>query len=59
MMTRMGALLVAGLLLGAGVAGADEAPISGTVKAVDAGARTITLESTAQGKTSDPAGWSA
>ena len=30
---------------------ADEAPISGTVKAVDAGAQTVTLESTAKGKT--------
>ena len=30
---------------------ADEAPISGAVKAVDAGARTVTLESTAKGKT--------
>lgn len=30
---------------------ADEAPISGTVKAVDAATRTVTLESTAKGKT--------
>lgn len=30
---------------------ADEAPISGTVKAVDATANTVTLESTAKGKT--------
>ena len=30
---------------------ADEAPISGTVKAVDAAANTLTLESTAKGKT--------
>ena len=30
---------------------ADEAPISGTVKAVDASAQTVTLESTAKGKT--------
>ena len=30
---------------------ADEAPISGTVKAIDSAASTITLESTAKGKT--------
>jgi hypothetical protein len=30
---------------------ADEAPISGAVKAVDPGANTVTLESTAKGKT--------
>jgi len=30
---------------------ADEAPIAGTVKAIDAAARTVTLESTAKGKT--------
>ena len=33
------------------LAWADEAPISGTVKAVDASAQTVTLESTAKGKT--------
>lgn len=43
----------ASLLLFATVAAAvaDEAPISGTVKAVDAAAQTVTLESTAKGKT--------
>lgn len=45
--------IVASLLLFAtvAVAVADEAPISGTVKAVDAAAQTVTLESTAKGKT--------
>ena len=45
--------VVASLLLFATVvvAVADEAPISGTVKAVDAAAQTVTLESTAKGKT--------
>lgn len=33
------------------VAVADEAPISGTVKAVDPAAQTVTIESTAKGKT--------
>ena len=32
-------------------AAADEAPISGTVKAVDAGAQTLTLEVVSKGKT--------
>ena len=32
---------------------ADEAPISGTVKAVDTAASTLTLQSTAKGKTRD------
>ena len=32
---------------------ADEAPISGTVKAVDASVKTLTLQTTAQGKTRD------
>jgi hypothetical protein len=47
-------LAVAMLLVGtvcAAPALADEAPISGTVKAVDAAANTVTLESTAKGKT--------
>ena len=42
------------LVLGAAVSGpalADEGPISGTVKSVDSAANTITLESTAKGKT--------
>ena len=43
--------LVPCLLIFAAVAVADEAPISGTVKAVDATAQTVTLESTAKGKT--------
>jgi hypothetical protein len=34
-----------------GIAVADEAPISGTVKAVDPAAQTVTIESTAKGKT--------
>ena len=47
-------LLVAVILAGALSAlavHADEAPISGTVKAVDPAANTVTLESTAKGKT--------
>ena len=45
-------LLVADLeiaLVGFGVVQADEAPISGTVKSVDTGANTITLEVTPRG----------
>ncbi|MGH7393942.1 MAG: hypothetical protein ACREM3_31455 [Candidatus Rokuibacteriota bacterium] len=49
-MKRMLAV-VAMLGLWGGVAWADEAPISGSVKAVDAAAQTVTLESTAKGKT--------
>jgi len=45
--------LVAVILVGALSApvDADEAPISGTVKAVDPAANTVTLESTTKGKT--------
>lgn len=43
--------IVVGLFLLASPAAADEAPISGTVKAVDAAAKTVTLESTTKGKT--------
>ena len=45
--------LVAVILAGAlsAPAHADEAPISGTVKAVDPAASTVTLESTTKGKT--------
>ena len=50
MVTRSLAVVVSVVLCGA-LAWADEAPISGTVKAVDAGAQTVTLESTAKGKT--------
>jgi len=39
------------VLLGWSAALADEAPISGTVKSVDATAQTVTIESTAKGKT--------
>ena len=46
----MSMLLIAATLLG-GVAVADEAPISGTVKSVDPAAQTVTIESTAKGKT--------
>ncbi|HEU4371433.1 MAG TPA: hypothetical protein VFV05_24695 [Methylomirabilota bacterium] len=41
-------LVVAAWLVGA--AGADEAPISGPVKAVDPAAQTLTIETTAKGK---------
>lgn len=50
MMRIMGAV-VTGVLLLTTVVGADEAPISGTVKSVDAAAQTVTLESTVKGKT--------
>jgi hypothetical protein len=40
-------------LVGVGTAVADEAPISGTVKAIDASANTLTLQTTANGKTRD------
>ena len=40
-----------GATLLVGVAVADEAPISGTVKSVDPAAQTLTIESTAKGKT--------
>lgn len=43
--------VVAGVLLLTTVVAADEAPISGTVKVVDVAAQTVTLESTAKGKT--------
>ena len=38
-------------LVAAGAVFADEAPISGTVKAVDPAASTLTIESTSRGKT--------
>ena len=41
-------LLVAAWLVGAAIA--DEAPISGPVKAVDTAAQTLTIEATAKGK---------
>ena len=49
-LTRFLAVVVA-VVLWSALAWADEAPISGTVKAVDAGAQTVTIESTAKGKT--------
>ncbi|HSD33239.1 MAG TPA: hypothetical protein VLB49_15065 [Gemmatimonadales bacterium] len=49
-MIRLIALLLVGPLLVGGV-GADEAPISGVVKSVDASAQTVTIETTAKGKT--------
>ncbi len=50
MVTRFIAVIVS-VVLWSAVVWADEAPISGTVKAVDASAQTVTLESTAKGKT--------
>jgi len=44
------AFIVVGLV-GAAPAVADEAPISGTVKAIDASANTLTLQTTAKGTT--------
>ncbi len=46
------AFVVVGLV-GGGAAVADEAPIAGTVKAIDASAKTLTLQTTAKGKTRD------
>jgi len=46
------AFVVVGLV-GAGAAVADEAPISGTVQAIDASANTLRLQTTAKGKTRD------
>jgi len=43
--------VVTGVLLLTTVVAAEEAPISGTVKAVDVAAQTVTLESMAKGKT--------
>ena len=50
-MRRIFAGLASTVVLVAGVGTADEAPIAGTVKAIDAAAQTVTLESTAKGKT--------
>jgi hypothetical protein len=44
-------VIVLAAALGVGTAFADEAPISGTVKAVDASAQTLTLEVASKGKT--------
>ena len=49
-MKQIVALLMGGLLW-VGAAFADEAPISATVKAIDPVAQTVTLETTAKGKT--------
>ena len=46
------AFVVVGLV-GAGSAVADEAPISGTVQAIDASANTLRLQTTVKGKTRD------
>lgn len=50
-MRRVLAGLASTVVLVAGAGTADEAPIAGTVKAIDAAAQTVTLESTAKGKT--------
>ena len=44
-------VVILGVLGGSGVVWADEAPISGTVKSVDADANTSMLEATVRGKT--------
>src|SRR2546427_226633 len=46
-------VIVALVVLSAAHSGADEAPISGTVKAIDASVKTLTLQTTARGKTRD------
>jgi hypothetical protein len=49
-MNRTVALLISGLMW-MGMVFADEAPISGTVKTIDPVAQTVTLATTAKGKT--------
>lgn len=49
-MNRIVVLLISGLIW-MSVAFADEAPISGTVQTIDPTAQTVTLETTAKGKT--------
>lgn len=44
-------LIAVTMVFAVGIASADEAPISGTVKSVDSAAQTVTLETTAKGKT--------
>lgn len=44
-------ILLVSSVLWAGLVFGDEAPISGTVKAIDPAAQTLTLETTAKGKT--------
>ena len=44
-------ILLVSSVLWAGLVFGDEAPISGTVKAIDPAAQTVTLETTAKGKT--------
>lgn len=51
-MSRLVAIVL-GAVLTAGVAIADEAPISGTVKSVDPAAQTLTVQATAKGKSRD------
>ena len=52
-MTKAMFVIVALVVLSAAHSGADEAPISGTVKAIDASVKTLTLQTTVQGKTRD------
>ena len=47
----MTVIMILAASIWSGIAAADEAPISGTVKAVDTAAQTVTIESTAKGKT--------
>jgi hypothetical protein len=49
-MNRIMVLLISSLIW-VGVAFADEAPISGTIKSIDPAASTMTLETSAKGKT--------
>lgn len=51
MIRAMTMIMVLAATVLSGIAVADEAPISGTVKAVDPAAQTVTIESTAKGKT--------
>ena len=47
------ALAVVGTTTAASLSIADEAPISGTVKAIDSAGKTLTLETTSKGKSRD------
>ena len=52
-MTKAMAVIVALVVVSAAHSVADEAPISGTVKAIDASVKTLTLQTTVQGKRRD------
>ncbi len=51
MIRAMTMIMILAATVVSGIAVADEAPISGTVKAVDPAAQTVTIDATAKGKT--------